>query len=41
MGRKVEETMLFIVSKYARNMRLDKVVVKYIQTTKNNLCMEF
>lgn len=41
MGCKVEESMLFIVTQYARNIGLDEVVAEYIPTKKNNPCLEF
>lgn len=41
MGRKVEETMLWIVTDYARSRGLDRVQARYIPTSKNKPCLEF
>jgi FkbH-like protein len=41
MGRKVEETMLYTVIKYARSIGLDIIYAKYIPTPKNKPCLKF
>lgn len=41
IGRKIEETMLFTVIKYARNLGLDKIIAEYVPTKKNNPCLDF
>lgn len=41
MGRKVEETMLFTVIQYARNLGLGKLVAEYVPTSKNKPCLAF
>jgi FkbH-like protein len=41
IGRKVEESMLFIVIEYARNLGLGELVAEYLPTPKNRPCMEF
>jgi FkbH-like protein len=41
MGRKVEETMLYTVIKYARSTGLDIIYAKYIPTPKNKPCLKF
>lgn len=41
MGRKIEETMLYVAIKYAQSISLDEVYAKYIPTPKNKPCGEF
>lgn len=41
IGRKVEETMLYTVIKYARSKGLDEIYAKHIPTPKNKPCLEF
>jgi len=41
MGRKVEETMLHIVIKYAQSIRLEELHARYVPTPKNKPCLEF
>jgi len=41
MGRKIEETMLYIIMTYAQSIGLDEIQAKYIRTTKNKPCLEF
>ncbi len=41
MGRKVEESMLYTVVKYARSVGLNEVYAKYVPTPKNKPCLEF
>jgi len=41
IGRKVEETMLFTVIKYARNLGLEELVAEYVPTPKNKPCLAF
>lgn len=41
MGRKVEETMLYAATGYARSIGLDEICAKHIPTSKNKPCLEF
>jgi predicted enzyme involved in methoxymalonyl-ACP biosynthesis len=41
MGRKIEETMLYIVIKYARSIRLKELHARYVPTSKNKPCLDF
>jgi FkbH-like protein len=41
MGRKIEETMLYIVVNYAQSLELEKLYAKYIPTSKNRPCLDF
>jgi FkbH-like protein len=41
MGRKIEETMLYIMINYARSLELGKLCAKYIPTSKNRPCLDF
>jgi len=41
IGRKIEETMIYTVIKYAQLIRVDKIYAKYIPTPKNKPCLEF
>jgi len=41
IGRKVEESMLYTVVKYARSAGLNEVYAKYVPTPKNKPCLEF
>jgi FkbH-like protein len=41
MGRKIEETMIYIVINHARQLGIEKLIAKYIQTPKNSPCLEF
>ena len=41
MGRKVEESMLFTVIQYARNLGLEELVAEYVPTPKNKPCLTF
>jgi FkbH-like protein len=41
MGRKIEETMLHIVTKYARSTGLNEIRASYIPTAKNKPCLQF
>jgi FkbH-like protein len=41
IGRKVEETMLYSVIKYARSLGLEKLSAQYLPTPKNKPCLEF
>ena len=41
VGRRIEETMLHTVIRYARSIKLSKVYAKYIPTPKNKPCFQF
>jgi len=41
MGRKIEETMLYTVIKYAQSIGLEEIQAKYIPTPKNAPCLKF
>lgn len=41
IGRKVEESMLYTVVKYARSVGLEEVYAKYVPSPKNKPCLEF
>lgn len=41
MGRKIEETMLYIIIKYAQSIGLNRIYAKYIPTPKNKPCLDF
>ncbi len=41
MGRKIEQTMLATVIKYAQTRGLDEIYAKYLPTPKNKPCLEF
>jgi FkbH-like protein len=41
MGRKIEETMIYIVATYAKSLALEEVCAKYIPTSRNRPCLEF
>jgi predicted enzyme involved in methoxymalonyl-ACP biosynthesis len=41
MGRKIEETMLYITINYAKSIGLEKIWAQYITTAKNKPCLDF
>lgn len=41
MGRKIEETMLYTVIRYAQSIGLEEIYAEYIPTPKNKPCLEF
>jgi FkbH-like protein len=41
MGRKIEEIMVLTTANYARTLKLDKIIAKYVPTAKNKPCLEF
>ncbi len=41
MGRKIEETMVYIVLSYARDLKLNEIYAEFIPTPKNNPCFVF
>ena len=41
MGRKIEDTMIYVSIQYARSVGLDHVIAEYVQTHKNGPCLEF
>lgn len=41
IGRKTEETMLYVVINYAQSIGLNEIYAKYIPTPKNKHCLEF
>ena len=41
MGRKVEETMLYVAVEYAREMGCEEVRAEYVETSKNKPCLDF
>ena len=41
MGRMVEESMLYVVAKYAQSEKLKELIAEYISTPKNTPCLEF
>lgn len=41
IGRKIEETMHYVVINYARSIGLDEIYAEYIPTPKNKPCLEF
>ena len=41
MGRKVEETMLYVATKWAKSMTTLTVEATYIPTSKNRPCCDF
>ncbi len=40
-GRKIEETMLYVLCRYAKKNKLKRVYMEYIPTKKNKPCLEF
>jgi FkbH-like protein len=41
MGRKIEETLIYIVVSYAKSIGLKEVCAQYIPTSKNRPCLDF
>ena len=41
MGRKIEETMLYLASEYGRSRGAKRLVARYIKTDKNAPCIQF
>lgn len=41
MGRKIEETMLYMVTQYAKSAGLERILAQYVPTAKNKPCLEF
>ena len=40
-GRKIEDTMVYCIAGYARDLNLDRLVFQYIETPKNKPCLSF
>jgi FkbH-like protein len=40
-GRKIEETMIYCITRYARDLKLDRLVFPYLKTSKNKPCLNF
>ena len=41
MGRQVEEAMVYVASRYAKELGLEKLTARYLPTAKNKPCLDF